>query len=81
MTCTQVRHLAASIISTVLPEDAKKLARYMCHDSKTQQATYNDCLLSSEAVRMSNLVHKVMSEQEIVAEDLVPASYGECHEL
>ena len=26
-----------------------KLARYMCHDTRTQQVTYNDSLLTAEA--------------------------------
>ena len=76
VTCTDVRHLAVSVMSSLLPEETDGLAELMCHNKKVQQDVYNDLKKSSQNVRTSNLLNKVLTRQTITNEDLEPQEYG-----
>ena len=76
ITCTQIRHLVVTLISAVLPEEAPKLASFMCHTSNQQQETYNDMLTCGSNVRMSNIVTKVLCNGDLREEDLDEAKLG-----
>ena len=76
MTCTKLRHIVSTMISAVLPEEAKDLAKFMCHSGSVQQGTYNEILNTTKSIRLSNLVGKLLTNEVIVHEDLTPAQLG-----
>jgi len=76
MTCTQLRHVAATLVSALLPEDAPMLAKFMCHSSAVQQASYNEMLQTSQSVRMSKIIGKILLNKDILPSDLAQAELG-----
>ena len=81
MTCTDARHLAVTLVSSVLPEETDGLADLMLHNKRIQQGVYNDVSRSSKNVRTSTLLTKLMTKQPISQHDLQPQEYGNCFQL
>lgn len=74
---TKMRHMAASLVSGVLPEGERgDLARLMQHSSATQQRTYNKCLATNKNIRISNIMRKICTEGTVEAGDLEKAQFG-----
>ena len=70
-TMTQMRHMAPTFMTGLLPEqDRKDLASLMAHSSGIQQKHYNKCLSSLKNIRISNVLFKLFSESQISAADL-----------
>jgi hypothetical protein len=69
--------LAASLVTALLgPQDRKILAELMSHSETMQQKTYNDLHLSTQKVRMSKILTKLLAGQPITTADLTAAEYG-----
>ena len=68
--------MVSTIITAVTPEDAPMLATFMCHTSKEQQQTYNDLLTTSQSVRMSVIVGKILTNAPLTSEDFDEAVLG-----
>ena len=80
MTMTKLRHMAATLVSGLLPdEDKRDLARLMQHSSKTQQNTYNNCMATNRNIRMSKILRSVCTTSKIESSDLEPAQFGTCY--
>ena len=71
-----MRHLAVTLVSTLLPKETGDLAKHMIHSEATQQQHYNDSGASFKVVRVSKLVNKVLTKKQITANDLSDAQYG-----
>jgi len=76
MSCTQLRHLTVSIFSAAIPEERNDLASVMCHSGTMQEHTYNDAIKSSRAVRSSNIIQKILTNQELDANDFKEPAIG-----
>ena len=76
LSCNRLRHLVATIICAVSPEDAPKLAKFMCHSVEQQQNTYKDLLTTSDSVRMSTIVSKILSNDKLEPTDFDDAELG-----
>ena len=77
LTSTRLRHLAATVVSALLPKDDQHdLAKLMLHSPSMQQATYNDLVQTFKNIRMSKLLYKFLTEVPITEQDLKKAEYG-----
>jgi len=76
MNCTKIRHLAVTMTSALLPDECGNLAQLMCHSVAEQQKTYNECLKSCMSVRASNILFKLLTEQDLSEADMEKAHYG-----
>lgn len=77
---TKIRHMAATLVSGLLPdEDKRDLARLMQHSSKTQQNTYNNCMATNRSIRMSKILRSICTSSKIESSDLEPAQFGTCY--
>ena len=77
LTCSSLRHLAVSVVSAALPrEDRKALCELMDHSESVQQAVYNDCLKTNRKIRISNILHKMLTNKVVTKEDLEEEEYG-----
>ena len=77
LTCSSLRHLAVSVVSAALPrEGGKALCELMDHSESVQQAVYNDCLKTNRKIRISNILHKMLTNKVVTKEDLEEEEYG-----
>lgn len=75
ITCTQMRHLAVTIVSAVAPGQCPSLAGLMAHSTGEQQKTYNECKKLCRSTKASNLLFKLVTEQQIEPGDFEEARY------
>ena len=66
----------ATLICAVLPEESAQLAKFMCHSVGQQQGTYNELLTISKSVRMSNIVSKILTGDNLQMADFDAAVLG-----
>ena len=76
LTCTEIRYLAVTVVSTVLPEERRDLAQLMLHHETVQQSTYNDANSTFKNIRIANILNKVMTKRRITEEDLAERDFG-----
>jgi len=77
VTCTGLRHMASTLVSSILPDaDQKDLANFMAHSSHVQQKYYNQSLKTSSNVRMSTLLYKMVHHGTVGETDLASAVIG-----
>ena len=70
-TSTELRKLAATLVSSVLPkEDRADLSNLMLHSEHTQQASYNQLQSSLKNIRISNILYKILTGRTITGEDM-----------
>lgn len=81
MTCNTIRHLTVSLMCAVMPDEKGDLADYMCHSQSMQLSTYSDLVKSNKAVRSSVLARKILTNEEITADDLKEPEISKSHLL
>jgi hypothetical protein len=68
-----------TVVSGVIPEEREHLAGLMSHSSATQQRVYNDMCKLGDHIRVSNLLKKILSGNEITNDDLKEREFGNYH--
>ena len=75
--CTKIRQAASTLVCALLSEDDQaSLASLMTHSRGVQQSHYNLIQTTSSHVRISNITRKLLTEEEITAEDLKDVEQG-----
>ena len=74
---TKLRHMAATLVSGLLPEcDRNDLATLMLHSRSVQQKTYNKCLATLKNVRISTILKNILTESCVTEKDLKDVEFG-----
>ena len=68
--CTQVRKMVATIVNSIMSNERGNLAILMKHDLETQKKHYDLSQKDYNAARMSNIVGKLVAQQNVTKEDL-----------
>ena len=63
-------------MSSLLPTEKTSLSKLMMHSEVIAQSAYNDSFTTLKNIRVSNILHKVMTGERIQKKDLDEQEYG-----